>query len=301
MHVFVTGASGLIGRALCAALGGRGHEVTALTRSSSRWPALPGGARSLEGDPIRAGKWLDELARCDACVNLAGEPVAGGRWTPARKHAIEASRVESTATVAGLIAARGPKILVQGSAVGFYGSRGDELLDEAAAPGTDFLAGVSARWEAAAEPARERARVVLLRTGMVLAPHGGALAELVKPFKLFAGGPVGSPKAWKPWIHLADEVGLILWALEEGRVEGPLNCCAPSPARNRDLARAMGAALSRPSLLPAPDFAVRALLGELSDVVLASQRVVPAKALALGYRFRFPDLGPALKDLLLAR
>ena len=298
MHVFVTGASGLVGRPLCEALLAKGHSVTALTRASLRWPALPGATRAVEGDPARAGKWLDELARCDACVHLAGEPVAAGRWTADRKRAIESSRVDSTETVAGLIAARGPQILIQGSAVGYYGPRGDELLDESAAPGTDFLAGVTVRWEAAAEPARKRARVVLLRTGIVLAPRGGALAELVKPFKLFAGGPVGSPSAWKPWIHLADEVGLILWALEEGRVEGPLNCCAPSAALNRDLARAIGAALSRPSLLPAPDFAVRALLGELAEVVLASQRVVPKKALDLGYRFRFPELGPALKDRL---
>jgi uncharacterized protein (TIGR01777 family) len=298
MHVFVTGASGLVGRPLCAALIAKGHTVTALSRASSRWPALPGGTRAVEGDPARPGKWLEELARCDACVHLAGEPVAASRWTPERKRAIEASRVDSTATVAGLIAARGPEILVQGSAVGFYGSRGDELLDEAASPGTDFLAGVTVRWEEAAEPARRRARVVLLRTGIVLAPRGGALAELVKPFKLFAGGPVGSPSAWKPWIHLADEVGLILWALGEERVEGALNGCAPGPVLNRDLARAIGAALSRPSLVPAPGFAIRALLGELAEVVLASQRVVPKKALDLGYRFSFPELGPALADLL---
>jgi uncharacterized protein (TIGR01777 family) len=298
MHVFVTGASGLVGRPLCAALIAKGHTVTALSRASSRWPALPGGTRAVEGDPARPGKWLEELARCDACVHLAGEPVAASRWTPERKRAIEASRVDSTATVAGLIAARGPEILVQGSAVGFYGSRGDELLDEAASPGNDFLAGVTVRWEEAAEPARRRARVVLLRTGIVLAPRGGALAELVKPFKLFAGGPVGSPSAWKPWIHLADEVGLILWALGEERVEGALNGCAPGPVLNRDLARAIGAALSRPSLVPAPGFAIRALLGELAEVVLASQRVVPKKALDLGYRFSFPELGPALADLL---
>lgn len=172
------------------------------------------------------------------------------------------------------------------------------MLDESSQPGEGFLAGVTQRWEAAAAPARKRARVVLVRTGMVLSPRGGALAELVGPFRFFAGGPVGSPSAWKPWIHLADEVGLILWALEEQRVEGALNACAPAPARNRDLAAAIGAALSRPSLLPVPDFAIKALFGELAEVILASQRVLPKKALALGYRFRFPELGPALKDLL---
>jgi uncharacterized protein (TIGR01777 family) len=298
MHVFVTGATGLIGSALSAALLEKGYSVTALSRSEGAGGRLPSGVRVVRGEPTRAGPWLEELARCDACVHLAGEPVAGKRWSPERKRAIESSRVESAAVVAGLIAARGPGILVQGSAVGYYGSRGDELLDETSPPGEGFLAGVTQRWEAAAAPARRRARVVLVRTGMVLASQGGALAELVRPFKLFAGGPVGSPSAWKPWIHLADEVGLILWALDEQRAEGPLNACAPAPARNRDLAAAIGAALSRPSLLPVPDFAIRALFGEMAEVILASQRAVPKKALALGYRFRYPELGAALKELL---
>jgi uncharacterized protein (TIGR01777 family) len=298
MEVFVTGATGLIGRALCAELVGRGHAVTALVRTALGGNGLPAGVRAVVGDPTRAGAWLDALAAAQACVHLAGEPVAGGRWTPARKRAIESSRVDSTALVAGLLAARGPEVLIQGSAVGYYGSRGDEKLEETSSPGAGFLAGVTARWEAAAAPARKRARVVLLRTGMVLAPHGGALPELLRPFKLFVGGPVGNPGAWKPWIHLADEVGLIVWALGEGRVEGPLNACAPSPVRNRELADAIGEALARPSRVPTPDVALRLLLGEMAEVVLASQRVFATKALALGYRFRHPELGPALRDLL---
>lgn|SRR5574341_65046 len=298
MHVFVTGATGLIGRAVCAALREKGHAVTALTRSATRAQRLPAGVRALEGDPVRAGPWLEELARCDGCVHLAGEPVAAGRWSEARKRSIDASRVDSTALAAGLIAARGPKVLVQGSAVGYYGSRGEEILDEKSQPGDGFLAGVTKRWEAAAAPARKRARVVLLRTGMVLAPRGGALEALVKPFKLFAGGPVGDPRAWKPWIHLADEVGLILWALETESVAGPVNACAPEPVRSGDLARAIGAVLKRPALVPTPGLAVRALLGSMAEIVLASQRVVPKVALEHGYRFRFPVLAPALRDLL---
>lgn len=314
MHVFVTGATGLIGNAVCALLAAKGHAVTALTRGNPGarrdGPAgpgagagaaagrLPAGVRAVQGDPARAGPWLDALASCDACVHLAGEPVASSRWTPERKRAIEASRVDSTALVARLLAERGPSVLVQGSAVGYYGSRGDELLWERSSPGSDFLAGVVQRWEAAAAPARKRARVVLLRTGMVLSPRGGALVELVKPFRFFAGGPVGSPRAWKPWIHLQDVAGLIAWALEDARVEGPLNACAPSPARNGDLARAIGAALHRPSFLPAPEPVLRLLMGETADVVLASQRVVPKVAIDLGFRFQHPELGPALRDLL---
>jgi uncharacterized protein (TIGR01777 family) len=253
---------------------------------------------AVAGDPTRPGTWLEALAACDACVNLAGEPVAAGRWTPERKRAIESSRVDSAGVVAGLVGARGPAVLIQGSAVGYYGSRGDEPLDEGSPPGEGFLAEVTRRWEAATAPARPRARVVLLRTGMVLSARGGALAALVRPYRYGAGGPVGGRGAWKPWIHVADQVGLILWALEEPKVAGALNACAPNPVRNGELARAIGAALRRPSLLPAPAFAIRALMGELSEVILASQRVVPKAALELGYRFRFPTLEPALRDLL---
>lgn len=296
MHVFLTGASGLIGRALAGSLLADGHQVSGLTRSEGA--RLPAGVRRVVGDPARPGPWQEALAAADACVHLAGEPVAEGRWTPARKASIEASRVESTGRVAEVLAERGPRVLVAGSAVGFYGSRGDAPLDEAAAAGQGFLAEVCVRWEAATRPAEARARVVHVRTGLVLARDGGALPRMALPFRLFAGGPLGDGAAWQPWIHLADEVGLLRLALEDGRVRGPLNAAAPGAATGRDLARALGAALHRPSLLPAPAAALRLALGEMADVVLASQRVVPAKALALGYAFRFPDLGPALRDLL---
>jgi uncharacterized protein (TIGR01777 family) len=298
MHVFLTGATGLVGRALCAELLRQGHAVTALTRRLSAAGVLPAGVRPLEGDPAVAGRWQEALAGADACIHLAGEPVAAGRWTAARKASIEASRVDSTRLVAGVIAAGGPSVLVSGSAVGFYGSRGDELLDESAGPGQGFLAHVAARWEAAAEAARKRARVVQVRTGLVLARDGGALPRLVAPFRLMAGGPLGDGSAWQPWLHLADEVGLLCFALQDERVHGPLNAAAPEPVRSRDLARAIGAVLHRPSLLPAPAAALRLLLGELAEVVLASQRVVPRRALDLGYAFRFPSLEPALRDLL---
>jgi uncharacterized protein (TIGR01777 family) len=298
MHVFVTGATGLIGQALCRALLGSGHAVTALSRGGGAGGRLPLGVRAVAGDPAAPGPWQDELARTDACVHLAGEPIAEGRWTAERKRRIASSRLESTARIAEVIAARGPDVLVQGSAVGFYGSRGDEPLDESSAPGSGFLADVSRAWEAAAEPARARARVAIVRTGVVLAAHGGALPRLALPFKLFAGGPIGGGRAWMPWIHLADEIGLLRLALEDARAEGPLNAAAPEPARGADVARALGKALRRPSFLPTPEVAVRLALGEMADAVLSSQRVVPRKALDLGYAFRFPDLAGALRDLV---
>ncbi|HEY6105292.1 MAG TPA: TIGR01777 family oxidoreductase [Anaeromyxobacteraceae bacterium] len=296
MRVFVTGATGLIGRALCRSLLEDGHAVLALSRQEAP-RGLPAGVQPVRGDPAVPGEWQETLAGCDACLNLAGEPVSG-RWTASRKRAIRDSRVLATRNVAAVVADRGPSVLVNGSAIGFYGPRGDEDLDESAPPGSDFLGRTCLEWEGAAAPAAKRARVVLARTGIVLAKEGGALSAMALPFKLFAGGPIGDGSFWQSWIHLADEVGLMAWALREGRVSGPLNATAPAPARNRDLARALGRALHRPSFLSAPALAVRAILGEMAEVVVSGQRVLPAKALALGYRFRFPGLEAALADLL---
>lgn len=298
MHVFLTGATGLVGRALSAALLRRGDAVTALSRSPDAVHRLPAGARILEGDPAGAGRWEEELVRCDACVHLAGEPLAEGRWTEERKRRIAESRVRSTERIAAVIGGGGPEVLVSGSAVGFYGSRGDEVLDEAAAGGEGFLADLCRAWEEAAAPAGARARVVLLRTGIVLAREGGALPRLALPFRFLAGGPLGRGDFWQPWIHLADEVGLVLLALDDARARGPLNAVAPAPALNRDLASALGRVLHRPALLPAPPAALRLVAGELAGAVLASQRVVPRRALDLGYPFRFPELEGALRDLL---
>ncbi len=298
MRVFVTGSTGLIGRAVCAALLAKGHTVLALSRTRDAAARLPAGASAVEGDPTSSGSWQDDLARCDACVLLAGEPLDAGRWNAERKRRIRDSRVRSTANVAAVVRERGPTVVVAGSAVGFYGSRGDEVLDEASPPGRDFLAEACREWEAASAPAAARARIVLLRTGIVLAAHGGALPKLVLPFRLFAGGPLGDGAFWQPWIHLADEVGLVVHALEDPRASGPMNASAPEPVRNRELASAIGKVLGRPSLVPAPAFALRLALGEMAGAVLASQRVVPRKALELGYRFRFRAIDEALRDLL---
>lgn len=298
MHVFVTGATGLVGRAVCAELRANGHTVTALSRGADAASRLPAGVRVVTGDPTSAGAWQEELARCDACVHLAGESIAGARWTAERKRRIRETRTRSTANVAAVLKERGPTVLVCGSAVGYYGSRGDEVLDEDASHGEGFLAELCQAWEAAAAPAAVRARVVLLRSGLVLSREGGALPEMVRPFRLFAGGPLGDGSHWQPWIHIADEVGLVGFSLAEERARGPLNACAPSPVRNRDLARAIGQVLRRPSAVPAPAFALRLALGELAEMILSSHRAVPRRALELGYRFRFPELEPALRDAL---
>jgi len=298
VNVFLTGATGLIGRHLTRALVARGDTVTALSRGAGGAAKLPAGASLVVGDPSRPGPWLDALAKADACIHLAGDPIVEGRWTDEKKRRIRDSRVLSTALIAETLAKGGPKVLLSGSAVGWYGDRGDEVLDEASSVGTGFLPEVCKAWEDAAAPAAARARTVLLRTGIVLSPEGGALPPLVLPFKLFAGGPLGSGQHWQPWIHLDDMVRLVLFALDDARVSGPLDCAGPEPVRNRDLARALGKVLGRPSFMPAPALAIRAALGEAAVVVLASQRVVPKKALDLGFRFEYPTVEAALRALL---
>ncbi|OFX22425.1 MAG: TIGR01777 family protein [Anaeromyxobacter sp. RBG_16_69_14] len=297
MHVFVTGATGLIGGAVCAELVRAGHRVTALSRSASP-EGRPAGAQFVQGDPAVGGSWQEALAACDACVHLAGEPVAAGRWTAARKRSIGQSRLEATRRVVEVVASRGPSVLVSGSAVGYYGAHGDEPLDEASPPGDGFLAGVCKEWEAAALTAATRVRVVAVRTGLLLARDGGALPRMLTPFRFFAGGPIGKGEFWQSWIHLADEVGMIVWALGNPAVAGPLNATAPVPVKNRDLALAIGRALRRPSVLPVPPLALKLVFGELSTAIATGQRVLPKKALELGFRFRFPGIDPALRDLL---
>ena len=297
MRVFVTGASGLIGRALCAALLAAGHEVSGLSRTgaSSR---LPEGTRVVVGDPTVTGAWLEALAACDACVHLAGEPLAAGRWTAERKRRIRESRILSTRLLASALSGGGPSVLVSGSAVGYYGPRGDEELDESSPPGDDFLARLCQEWEAAAQAATTRVRVVHLRTGLVLSGEGGALPELARPFRFFLGGPIGKGEFFEPWIHLADEVSLIRFALEHPALVGPLNATAPNPVRNRELAQAIGRVLRRPSALPVPPFALRLALGELSAAATSGQRALPRKALEHGFAFSFTEVTKALEDLL---
>jgi hypothetical protein len=240
------------------------------------------------------------VAAADAVVQLSGESIFG-RWTAAKKRRLMASRVDSSRLLAEAFAAvrRRPGVLVQASAVGYYGDTGEAEVTEESPRGSDFLADLAGRWEAASASVEELGvRRPLLRTGIVLAREAGALKVMRLAHLALAGGPLGSGRQWTPWIHRADEVGAIRFLLEHPQATGPFNLCAPEPARNRDLTRAVGRALRRPSWLPVPRWPLRLLAGELADAVFGGQRAVPARLLALGYRFRFPDLEGALADLL---
>ncbi|MBX5465183.1 MAG: TIGR01777 family protein [Clostridia bacterium] len=318
MRVVVTGGTGLIGRALAGELAARGEEVVLLSRRPAAaaaaglppgvrllpWPALPRGELALLPGPRagESGEWREALEEAEAVVHLAGESIAAGRWDGARKARLVESRLLSTRALVEALAAarRRPAVLVSASAVGYYGSRGEEELAEEAGPGDDFLARLCVAWEREAMAAEGLGlRVVRLRTGLVLAREGGALPRLLLPLRLGLGGPLGGGRQWVPWIHLEDEVGLIRWALEEERLAGALNAVAPEPVREADLVRTAGRLLRRPAWLPAPAPLLRLALGEMADaLLLASQRVLPARALALGYRFRYPRLEGALASLL---
>jgi uncharacterized protein (TIGR01777 family) len=296
MKVAVAGANGLIGSNLVRALRARGDEVVPLVRN----PRNPGEVR---WDPQAGGEWTRALDGADGVVNLAGANVGGKRWSEDYKKEIRESRLQATrALVEAMRAAtRRPRVFVSASAVGFYGGRGDEEVTESTPSGIDFLAEVCKAWEDEAARAEQLGvRTVLLRTGVVLDRNDGALKKMVPPFKAFVGGPIGSGRQWVPWIHIADEVGLILWALD-GTVRGPVDATAPNPARMQDFARALGRALGRPSLLPVPAFALRLAMGEMAEVLLEGQRALPRKALEGGYRFQFDDLDAALHDVLGSR
>lgn len=291
------GATGLIGGRVAAALIARGDQVTAISR---RGAAGIAGARDLRWDPAHGPPPPQALEGADAVVNLAGAPLQGRRWTAGRKRAIRESRTLTTRALVEAMAAAGdgPRVLVNASAVGYFGPTGDEVVDEGSPPGSDFLAETCVAWEREALRARERgARVVLVRTGIVLAPDGGALPTLALPVRLFAGGPIGGGRQWVPWIHVDDEVGLILFALDTPALDGPVVAAAPAPARQRDFTRTLARVLGRPAVLPTPALALRLAMGEMATLALDGQRAAPHAALAAGYAFRHPDLEPALRSI----
>jgi uncharacterized protein (TIGR01777 family) len=285
-HVLVTGSHGLIGSALVTALETRGDRVTRVGRNGER----------LE---------LDALDGADAVVHLAGAGIGDARWTEDRKRIVRDSRLQPTTqlveAIAALPADRRPRVLVSGSAIGFYGDRGDEPLTEESGSGDGFLAELCRAWEAAALPAEDAGvRVVRLRTGLVLSPDGGLLEPLMLPFKLGLGGPIGSGRQWFSWIHIDDEVGAILHALDHDEISGPLNATAPNPVTYREFARTLGAVLHRPAVIPTPSFAVALKLGKegAKEMTLSGQKVLSEKLGKTGYRFAFTDLKNALENVV---
>ena len=302
MRIIITGGTGLIGRPLCAALAADGHDVTVLTRNPDKIKDMPAGVKLAAWDGQTAQGWGQLVDGADAVVNLAGENLSGGRWTKEVKQKIRQSRTQAGKAVMEAISAAAvkPKVLVQSSAVGYYGTAtGDKPVTEADPAGNDFLAKVCFDWEhSTAAASRLGVRRPVLRTGVVLANEGGAFPKLLLPFKLFAGGPLGSGKQWLPWIHLEDEVRAIQFALTNEEADGPLNLAAPNPATNSEIAKKLGEIMGRPSFVPAPGFALQAVLGEMSVLVLEGQRAVPAKLQALGFQFKYPTLEPALRQLL---
>jgi uncharacterized protein len=336
MKVVVTGATGFIGRHLVRALLDRGDSVLALTRDSSRAGRVLGpSVEVLHWNPPMPGPWMGRIDGVDAIVNLAGAPIEeelwapveravigqGGRVLPAlaqsagkllsgtlhrrrsdrERGAIEQSRVDSTRLMVEAIAQaeHRPRVLVNGSAIGFYGPSGDASLAEGSSPGNDFVARVVRDWEDAARPVQELGvRLVLLRTGIVLGAGDGALPEFVVPFRLFAGGTMGYRRQWVSWIHIEDEIGLIVFALDTPTIQGPLNATAPNPVTMEEFSRQIGSALHRPAWFPFMPLVLRLVLGERTDAVLSSQRVVPEVAARAGYPFRFTDSGEALQEIL---
>jgi uncharacterized protein (TIGR01777 family) len=297
-RVAVTGSSGLIGGALRRALAERGDEVVRLVRHATS------AADEVQWDPSRGR--IDERALdgVDAVVNLAGVGIGDRRWNPEHKREVERSRTDATGTVAQALVAHRDRTgeairLVNASAVGYYGDRGEEHLPETSEPGQDFLSGVVVRWESAAQPAVDAGLpVAFVRTGLVMAPEGGAFEQVVRLGRLGLGGPMGSGREWWPWITLVDEVRAILHLVDHPELAGPFNLVAPGVARQGEIASAIGSALSRPSFVPAPRFALRAVIGEFADYVVASQRVEPEALLASGFTFEHPDLDGAVRWLV---
>lgn len=296
MRIVIAGGTGFLGGTLAAALRRDGHEVVVLTRRSA-----PGPGQATWRPDGRAGDWARVVEDAGAVVNLAGESIAGRRWSASRKRALLESRLLPTRSLAAAIrdASRPPATFVQGSAVGYYGPRGDEEVTEDACAGDDFLGRTAVAWEAAAAPiAQMGPRVAWLRTGLAIAPEGGVLQRMLLPFRLGVGGPFGDGRHYMPWIHRDDWVDLVRWLIATPAAAGPCNATAPEPVSNEAFSATLGRVLGRPHALRAPAVALRAVLGEMADVVLTGQRAVPARAASLGFRFRFPSLEPALRDLL---
>jgi len=297
MKVFITGGSGFVGARLTEVLLDKGFEITAVGQRARQTRIRHAKYRYISADTTRPGSWQQEIPYHDAVINLTGKTIFN-RWTDSYKQQIYGTRVQTTQRIVEAIADGRPSVLLNTSGAGYYGSRGDDLLSEAEPAGNDFLARVSVDWEKEAFKARDRgARVAVLRFGVVLDKSGGAMAKMLPAFRFGLGGPLGDGRQWFPWIHMVDLIGAILFILENADIDGPVNFAAPNPVRNRDFARALGRALNRPAFMPAPAFMLRCIMGELGETFLASQRVVPEKLMAHGFRFNYPNIDAAMQEV----
>jgi uncharacterized protein len=299
MKIFITGGSGFVGTNLAFYLLGKGHRVIAVGTSSAHKVIQHDKFHYISADTTIKGDWQDGLKPVDAVINLAGKSIFK-RWSDTYKDQIYNSRILTTRNLVEAIADQKDIIFCSTSAVGYYGDRADEVLKEDALPGNDFAAKVCMAWEKEAFRAESKGvRVAAMRFGVVLGKDGGALAKMVPAFKFFAGGPLGSGLQWFPWIHMDDLIAAIMFILETPDLKGPVNFCSPNPVRNREFASALGQVLNRPSVLKAPSFMIRMIMGEMGKSLMSSQRAIPDKLLKQGFKFQYPDIKNALYDLAL--
>ena len=299
MKIVITGASGFLGSLLTDHLWSQRHHLILLSRNPPRESNLTQ-QEWISWKPGAPGDWEQAIDGVDGIINLAGEPIAAKRWSDAQKEKIRFSRVESTKALVKAVgkAVKKPKFLISASAVGYYGPRGDETITEETAPGDDYLARVCVDWEKEARKAESYGiRVALVRTGIVLGKGQGALAKMVVPFKYFVGGPLGSGNQWVPWIHIEDQIALLLFLIENQNARGPFNATAPNPVSMTEFCKTLGKVLNRPSWASVPGGMLTLLVGEMSEMLLNSQRAVPQAAVKLGYEFKYPNLLPALESL----
>ena len=301
MRIIITGGTGLIGRSLVSNLA-KDYEVVVLSRSPEKHQQnMPSSVKLVQWDAATAAGWGELADGAFAIINLAGAGIADKRWSEERKQLLLVSRLSAGRAVVEAVtqAEQKPKVVMQASAVGYYGDRGDEILTERSTAGNDFPAQISVPWEqSTASVADMGVRHIIIRTGIVLSTKGGALPKLTLPYNFFAGGPMGDGTQWMPWIHLEDEIRAIRFLMEDADAEGVYNLCAPAPVMNKVVAQKLGLVMDRPALVKAPAFALKLALGEMSAVVLHGQRVIPERLIAEGYKFRFSDVETALRDLI---
>lgn len=307
MRIVISGGTGFLGSPLAEMYAEEGHDVRVLTRSlmsgdfrHDPGTGVPGVTRVGWVPDGKSGPWATVIDGADAVINLAGESIDAGRWTPQRKARLRDSRLLATRSLATAILAvkAPPRVFVSSSAVGFYGPAGDQPLTEASPAGRGFLAGLCEEWEKEAQcVTRAETRLAIVRSGIVLERSGGALARMITPFRWFVGGRIGSGRQYFSWIHRLDWMELVRWIVQQQEVRGAINATAPEPVTNKELARALGRALHRPRLVPAPAFALKLIVGEMADSIVTGQRVIPARAQALGYHFRYPNIDQAFRGI----